>query len=213
MKKSLLVLLAMVFILDVPVFAQSNYVKSKDNEEIIDACVLNGHKSLIGKTFVGLSENEIYHEISILRKQIVRYRAFGSSSELDNPLGDSFAFALRKPERFTITGFLTSGRLYFFRIMFDSGKEAYISEGDLDNQYKVIVSIEDLKVDDYLWGKRKDHPNMLIGKIEAECEGKIEPWHIEKWKEWEQQKKNDLEEAAKSNPSIKNWSGYKSWRK
>ena len=210
MRKVLIVLLAMVFILNTfPVFAQSNYATSKDKEGAHRACLLKGYKTIIGKAFIAIPEHDCYHEFSVRSKP--KYEgtlAFGSASELDEP-SIVRRFGVVKPENFTVTGLLRSGASTScdFKIKFASGKEAYISVGELSNFY-VIVSMEDLKQDQLDRWQRKDHPANLIGKIEAECKGRIE-----EWKEWEQKQRDDLEECAKRDPSIRNWSGYKSWIK
>jgi len=150
MKKMWLILtLVLVFgIVSISV-AQSNYITTKEKERVYNECVKKGYNKIVGKTFIA-NPNAIFDPFH------------------EEPKALTPSFGVRRPEKFTVVGYLEEG--FWWKIRFASGKVAYINRAEFMGS-AVTVTVEEIENSFGSENNFKNHPASLIGKIETECMG------------------------------------------
>jgi hypothetical protein len=145
----LILTLVLVFGIASVSVAQSNYVTTKEKERTYNECVEKGYNKIVGKTFIA-NPNAVFDPFR------------------EEPKAFSPSFGVRKPEKFTVIGYLEDG--FWWKIRFVSGKMAYINRGEFMGN-AVAVTMEDIENPFGSEKNFKNHPAGLIGKIETECMG------------------------------------------
>jgi hypothetical protein len=147
--------------------AQGNYRTEKDKEDAFQNCIEQGYSYFVGKVYIAYEEDDFcfYEKLADLNK--------GGSG-----------FAVRHPEKFTVTRFFKPAKPIksqvwvqaAWEVRFESGKIAYISAGGL---LRAAASMEEIKLRESTNTVRYSFqqielieaksPREILGKIEAKC--------------------------------------------